>query len=164
MSNHRDDLDGEHKAPHWPNPLDTMSASERRTLQDNREMIANTLDALGGLESLGKSKFMQEIAPSMVASASGTRELGSDFIRSGAEPCTGERVTFDRTNHQYESLSNVRATSGPTIAVARHSFKDHEIRELVNQLKHEADMHHPHPLRRDVISRVVHEFLRGEFK
>lgn len=121
MSNHRDDLDGEHKAPHWPNPL--------------------------------------------IQCASGTRELGSDFIRSGADPCTGERVTFDRTNHQYESLSNVRATSGPNNAsVTTCPYKDHEVRELVNQLKHEADMHYPHPLRRDVISRVVHEFLRGEFK
>ena len=125
MSNHRDDLDGEHKAPHWPNPL--------------------------------------------IPCASGTRELGSDFIRSGAVPCTGERVDFDRTPQQYESLiyggiTNKAIHSPTAIAVARHSFKDHEIRELVNQLKHEADMHHPHPLRRDVISRVVHEFLRGEFK
>lgn len=122
MSNHRDDLDGEHKAPHWPNPL--------------------------------------------IPCASGTRELGSDFIRSGVEPSfTGERVTFDRTNHQYESLSNVRATSGPNNAsVTTCPYKDHEVRELVNQLKAEADRFLPHPMRRDSISRIVAQFLRGEFK
>lgn len=83
-------------------------------------------------------------------------------------------VMINNTPLQYETLAKLNGEAlndnpPPSHYLqepqqALHAFKDHEIRTLVNAIKAAADEWNPRPLRRDVISSIVQQFLRGEFK